>query len=92
MFDNTLKKLFGNLFFFEMKTHDKMNSITGKILNCGELKSLKGGVSDHDCCVCLNGNGQVMGYMAASNQSDCSSACGACHWSGNYGPWSYCNV
>ena len=60
-----------------------------------ELVSLTGGSEpEHECCVCINNvvEGRVMGYMAASNQTECEAACSPCGWIGTYGPWTYCQV
>jgi hypothetical protein len=73
----------------------KLNKIevnSERFLKNEELVTLKGGNQpvNPSCCVCLNGSGNVMGYMAATDQASCQSACSPCGWTGTYGAWSYC--
>ncbi len=73
-----------------MKRLNKLQINPEKVLKNEELLTLKGGYGGSSCCVCLNGSGSVMGYMAAGNQSQCSSNCSSLGWTGTYGSWSYC--
>jgi len=72
-----------------MKKISKLQINSDRLMKDVELTTLKGGYGG-ECCVCLNGFGDVMGYMGAPNQTLCDYFCGLCGWTGTYGPWDYC--
>jgi hypothetical protein len=71
-----------------MKKLNKLQINKEKLMKNEELVTLRGG--DGSCCVCLNGSGTVMGYMAGYDQSSCDANCDPLGWDGSYGPWTYC--
>ena len=72
-----------------MKKLCKLQINSEKLMNNDELVTLRGGYGS-SCCVCLNGSGEVMGYMAGANQDQCDANCAPLGWDGSYGPWTYC--
>ena len=76
-----------NLNCTKMKTLGKLYINSEKILKNEELVTLRGG--DGSCCVCLNGSGDVMGYMA-DGPDTFDANCGVCGWDGTYELWTYC--
>lgn len=71
-----------------MKPLGKLKINSEKIINDKELQTLRGG--DGPCCVCLNGSGDVMGYMGGYDEASCDIYCGLLGWNGSYGNWTYC--
>lgn len=68
----------------------KLQISSKNLIRKDDLLNLRGGSGS--CCICYNGSGTPMGYMAATNSSTCTTNCGICGWVGSYGNWTTCST